>query len=438
MNKAKQYVIITAAAALCAALAVAGYFYFKDSQPPRMLLTPASGTVGPATAFRGEASDESGLRLFKAVFSQGNKTFTMDADLAPGDTAAVLEFNLAEAGFTDGPLSVVISAVDGSWKRMGKGIAAETALDLTFDAKPPSISVTSMAHNVNRGGTGCIVYRVNEAVTGTGVTVGELYFPGHPLADGGYACLFAFPEFMELDEYKPRLTAVDEAGNTASRGFVHHFNDRAFRTDTIRLPDSFLERKMPEFEGDTPGQMTPLERFIKVNRDLRASNRAAMYEICGNTSPEPLWHGIFLRLPNAANRAGFGDRRSYVYNGEVVDHQTHMGIDLASVRAAPVPAANAGRVAWTGTMGIYGNAVVLDHGLGLMTMYAHLSEIAVDKGDAVDKGRIIGRTGSTGLAGGDHLHYAVYVSGVAVNPVEWWDAAWIRNNVSGRLGMDEP
>ena len=442
MAKIKQYAIVSAAAALFAALAAVAFLYFKDSRPPSMLLTPASGPVGPSTAFRGEASDESGLRRFKIVFTQGAKTFTVQADPVTGDTAAVLEFDLAKAGFKDGPLSARLSSVDGSWRRMGKGLAAESTQDLTWDATPPGISVTSMAHNVNRGGVGCITYRISEPVTGTGVTVGELFFPGHPLAadgaDGGYACLFAFPEFMELNDYKPRLTAVDEAGNQASRGFVHHFNDREFRQDTIRLSDNFLDDKMPEFVNDAPGDLSPLERFLVVNREVRAANRAAMYEICRNTSPEPLWRGIFLRLPNAANRAGFGDRRSYMYNGEVVDRQTHLGIDLASVQAAPVPAANAGRVAWTGAMGIYGNAVVLDHGLGLMTLYAHLSEIAVAKGDAVDKGGIIGRTGATGMAGGDHLHYAVYVSGVAVNPIEWWDASWIRNNVSGRLGMTEP
>ncbi len=442
MAQLKQYAIISVATALCLALAAAGYLYLKDSQPPRMLLTPASGPVGPATAFRAEASDESGLRLFKAVFTQGKKTFTAEADMTTGDQATVVAFDLAEAGFGDGPLRVALSAVDGSWRRMGKGIAAETALDLTYDATAPSMSVTSMAHNINRGGSGCIVYTVNEPITSSGVTVGDLYFPGHALtaegADGGYACLFAFPEYMEPGDYTPQLMAVDTAGNEARRGFVHHFNDRAFKADTIRLSDGFLDAKMPEFVNDAPGDLTPLERFLKVNRDVRAANRSAMYDICRETSPDPLWRGVFLRLPNAANRAGFGDRRSYVHNGEVVDHQTHLGIDLASIKAAKVPAANAGRVAFTGTMGIYGNVVVLDHGLGLMTLYAHLSEMAVAKGDAVDKGGIIGRTGATGMAGGDHLHYAVYVGGVAVNPVEWWDATWIRNNVSGRLGMAEP
>lgn len=436
MAQVKQYVIVSVSVVLAAVLAAAGYLYFKDSRPPSMQLTPASGPVGPATAFRGEATDDSGLRRFKAVFSQGNKTFTVDAEIHEGNTSAFLEFDLSQAGFSDGPLQVVLSAVDGSWRGLGKGMAAEMSMDMDFDQTPPVMSVTSMAHNVNRGGTGCIVYRVSEPVTGTGVVAGDLYFPGHPTADGSYACLFAFPEFMELDEFKPGLTAVDEAGNTATRGFTHHFNDRQFRNDTIRLSDGFLENKMPEFVNDAPGDLTPLERFLKVNRDVRAANRAAMYEICSRTSPEPLWRGTFLRLPNAANRAGFADRRDYVYNGDVVDHQTHLGIDLASVQAAPVPAANTGRVAWTGNMGIYGNAVVLDHGLGLMTLYAHLSEIAVAQGDAVDRGTVIGRTGATGMAGGDHLHYAVYVAGVAVNPLEWWDVSWIRNNISGRLGMD--
>ena len=443
MAQIKRYVLYSILTALALALAAGSYLYFKDSRPPGLLLTPASGSVGPLTTFKAEASDQSGLRLFRAVFTQGGRTWSAEADQtstdrAPGDTVTVMDFDLSEAGFKDGPLKVELTAVDGSWRRLGKGMEARSTLEMTFDATPPVVSVTSMAHNVNRGGTGCIVYAVNEPVTVTGVAVGDLFFPGHAQADGGYACLFAFPEFMELDEFKPLLTAVDAAGNEARRGFVHHFNDREFKHDTIRLSDGFLESKMPEFVNDVPGDLTPLERFLKVNREVRASNRASMYEICSRTSPEPIWRGVFQRLPNAANRAGFGDRRSYVHDGDVVDHQTHLGVDLASVRAAEVPAANAGRVAFTGTMGIYGNVVVVDHGLGLMSLYAHLSSIAVHQGDAVDKGGLLGHTGATGMAGGDHLHYAVYVGGVAVNPIEWWDKSWIRNNVSGRLGMDTP
>jgi murein DD-endopeptidase MepM/ murein hydrolase activator NlpD len=90
-------------------------------------------------------------------------------------------------------------------------------------------------------------------------------------------------------------------------------------------------------------------------------------------------------------------------------------------------------VVYADFLGIYGNVVIIDHGLGLQTIYAHLSSAAVTAGQSVAKDEIIGHTGTTGLAGGDHLHYGVAVSGIPVQPIEWWDATWIKNNITSKL-----
>ena len=133
--------------------------------------------------------------------------------------------------------------------------------------------------------------------------------------------------------------------------------------------------------------------------------------------------------------SSFADRRTYVFGGKKVDQQDHLGFDLASVSSAPVPAANRGVVVLARYFGIYGNTVVLDHGVGLMSLYSHLSTIDVTEGQEVDKGHTLGRTGETGLAGGDHLHFTTLVRGLAVNPIEWWDPAWIRDRVLGKLAV---
>ena len=99
----------------------------------------------------------------------------------------------------------------------------------------------------------------------------------------------------------------------------------------------------------------------------------------------------------------------------------------------PVEAANSGTVAFVGDLGIYGNTVILDHGLGLFTLYSHLSSIDVKVGDPIKQRQIIGKTGETGLAAGDHLHYGVYLNGVAILPVEWWDQKWINDNIQPKL-----
>jgi murein DD-endopeptidase MepM/ murein hydrolase activator NlpD len=76
---------------------------------------------------------------------------------------------------------------------------------------------------------------------------------------------------------------------------------------------------------------------------------------------------------------------------------------------------------------------MIDHGMGILTLYGHMSSIDVEVGDTVQKNDIIGRTGQTGLAAGDHLHYGIYINGVAVRPIEWWDEKWIKDNVVNKI-----
>ncbi len=101
---------------------------------------------------------------------------------------------------------------------------------------------------------------------------------------------------------------------------------------------------------------------------------------------------------------------------------------------AEVGAANGGVVVLARYFGIYGNAVVIDHGYGLMSLYGHLSSLSVQEGQSVARGDVVGRSGATGLAGGDHLHFTMLLHGLSVNPREWWDATWIRNRIESKLG----
>jgi murein DD-endopeptidase MepM/ murein hydrolase activator NlpD len=86
-------------------------------------------------------------------------------------------------------------------------------------------------------------------------------------------------------------------------------------------------------------------------------------------------------------------------------------------------------------LGIYGNTVVIDHGQGLASVYGHLSSVGVAVDQRVEKGAVIGHSGQTGLAGGDHLHFAMMINGVFVDPIEWWDPHWITDNVSRKLAL---
>ena len=151
------------------------------------------------------------------------------------------------------------------------------------------------------------------------------------------------------------------------------------------------------------------------------------------TENKVMWKGKFLRLPGSEKQAGFGDKRIYKHKGKEIGRAVHLGIDLASIKKTRVFAANAGTVLASMDIGIFGNSVIIDHGFGLCTLYSHLSSFSVKKGDKVKKGDYIGRTGVTGLACGDHLHFGVFVNNIFVNPLEWWDQAWLDNNIISKI-----
>jgi len=417
------------------ALAAGGFFLFHDSTPPELAVTPSQGSVGTATVFTLSISDKgAGLKNTEAMIRQGQTTLALFSEEYP-DTPAdrQKQFSIPAKSIQDGPFTLEIQVRDASLSNLGKGGMSTISREYIMDSEPPRIMVQSLAHNVNQGGVTAIVYRLSEEASRTGVQVKDAFFPAYLQPDGRWFCLFAFPYYIDRNEFAPTIEAVDIAGNAARRSFPFHANSRRYRQDTINISDNFLNAKAPEFQRFFPDTTNSLELFLKINTELRDQNLAELKAIGAHSAPTALWTGEFLRMPNTATMAGFGDLRSYMYQGKKIDEQRHLGIDLASVRHAKVPAANNGVVAFAGYLGIYGNCVILDHGLGLQSVYAHLSDFDVKKGDQLSKGQILGNSGLSGMAGGDHLHYEITLAGISVNPIEWWDKNWIENNVAGKF-----
>ncbi|NEP77020.1 MAG: M23 family metallopeptidase [Okeania sp. SIO3B3] len=417
------------------AAGAAAFVLFSSGTPPQIALAPTQGAVGPATEFQLTVSaPQNGLKRIVATVRQEQTSRPLVREVPavkPGSYSTV--FTLPADALQDGQVQVDVEAVDASYSNMAEGARATASFTFVLDKNPPILSVLSQQHNLNQGGSGLVMFTANEELQLAEVRVGDRAFPAYKLPDGRFAGLFAFPYYVEKADFSPTLHVVDIAGNTTSRGFPFFANARKFKRDTIRLPDSFLQRKMPEFSSQHPGITSPLDVFLKVNRETRHKNRQALLDIGSKSASIPLWSGSFLRLPNSATRAGFAEYRDYKHNGKTVDEQVHLGVDLASLKHAKVPAANNGVVVHANYLGIYGNCVIVDHGLGLMTLYAHLSSMEVAKGQQVERGQILGRTGTSGMAGGDHLHYGVLAAGLPVNPLEWWDQSWIENNISGKL-----
>lgn len=353
------------------------------------------------------------------------------------DQRVALQVAGATLGLREGAATLEVLARDGFWRPIRVDDRPILTAPVTLDFTPPSLEVVAATRYWAQGGGGLVVLR-SKGASRVAVTVGGLAFPAYP---AGPAESNLFVDMAALPwnyEAGTPITAVaqDEAGNVTSRAVAVEVKPRRFKTDTIDVKDEFLERKLPELLPERGGAIPQgewLQAFLTVNRDRRNQAEDLKRALAAKTQPRPLWEGAFEQPRNTKVFSNFAETRTYRYHGQDVDTQIHFGYDLAAVRQGPVPAANAGVVVFAGPLLIYGNAVVVDHGLGLQTLYAHLSSIAVKEGDTVAKEQELGRTGSTGLALGDHLHYEVLINGVSVTPLEWWDARWIRDHVGRPL-----
>jgi murein DD-endopeptidase MepM/ murein hydrolase activator NlpD len=314
--------------------------------------------------------------------------------------------------------------------------------DLEVRLEPPRVAVLSLHHFVNHGGAEFVVFRATPADVAAGVRVGDLSYPAFPGSAAGIADPTVRIAFFALaydqDVNAPiSVLARDPAGNEATTRLDHRPFARPFAKSNIPIDDRFLERVVPAIAQNTPGAGIDtsdlLQGFLRINGDLRRQNNETIAALAPKTRPEMLWRDAFAQLGNTAVQSRFADYRTYFYQGKEIDRQVHLGFDLASVQQAPVSAANRGVVVFAGMLGIYGHCIVIDHGLGVQSLYAHLSAMDVTEGATVDKGQVLGRTGITGLAGGDHLHFTMLVNGVAVNPVEWWDPKWMEDRVLRKI-----
>ncbi|MDM8523083.1 M23 family metallopeptidase [Desulfococcaceae bacterium HSG8] len=344
-----------------------------------------------------------------------------------------------KSGILDGKAVLFIIARDYSWRGWWNGNKTLIEKEVMIDTKRPGIDVLNNVLNISQGGSGVVIYKLSEPCASNGVHVGENFFPGYSAKDViGSKEANIFMSLIALD-YKQGpetdifVKATDHAGNITSAGFRYYVKGKKFREDSINISDKFLNWKMPEFESHIQdSQSSRVEQFLMINDKLRKSNYQTFAELGRKSDNILYWKGSFLRFPGK-RMAGFADHRKYKYNGKTIDRQVHMGIDIASVSKAEVPASNNGKVVLAKYLGIYGKSVMIDHGFGLFTTYSHLSRINVKEGQIVSRGEIVGNTGLTGLAGGDHLHFGVLVSNIFVNPIEWWDSHWIKDNVSDKI-----
>lgn len=408
--------------------------------PPEISLKSPSLYLGVETKLEIQIKNQGlGLKRVSARLEQGGKLITLaDQQVAEGSKQG-MQLNLTvkakEMGLSQGRAKLVVKAQDASLVPWSKGKEAALEKELAVDTAPPRLGILNRIIHINRGGSALALYRINEEVKEHGVMVGQRRFKGFtpwPQRPHTGACFFAYDQ-AEKQGAAFLVWAKDPAGNQGQTSLRVRLHWKKYRHDDINLSDRFLKAIAPRFaDRMPPSQDTPLKSFIYVNTKLRQDNDQKIYSLALPSSAKPLGLEVFKR-PRGKPMAGFGDRRTYFYKGKEVSKAVHLGVDLADVAHSPIRAVSAGKVLNAGPVGIYGNCVILDHGLGVVSLYGHMSSLAVKPGDMVNKNQELGKSGATGLALGDHLHFSVLVNGVFVNPTEWWDRKWVKDNIEHHL-----
>jgi murein DD-endopeptidase MepM/ murein hydrolase activator NlpD len=338
-----------------------------------------------------------------------------------------------------GAARIVVTATRPSFLNL-RPLTSTAAKDFQVRLEAPRIAVLSTHHHINHGGAEMVVYRATPADVASGVRVGDVEYPGYPLSGDLKAAIFALLYDQDLNT-RIQAFARDEAGNEAKATFIDNVFEKPQHKSRIDLDDKFLNRVVPDILEHAPelkmtappegGDMMPA--FLRINGELRKINADQIAALAKKSSPTRQWEGPFVQLGNSKVEASFADHRTYFYKGKEVDRQVHLGFDLAVTAHVPVIAASAGTVLYADWLGIYGNCIVIDHGMGVQSLYGHLMSFDVKVGDHVTRGQTIGRSDSTGLAGGDHVHFTMLVGGRMVNPVEWWDKKWMTDRVERKL-----
>ncbi len=425
---------------LLALLIVTGFvfFLFFEGESPLAVIEEPQLFIGAESDITVTAKDDkSGLQSVKLTITQDGVEKELFTTVFPrqGYTGVIgraidqrkLVFKPKEAGFKDGPATITFSATDYSARHFLKGNVTRVSQAVTIDTTPPKISIVHNEHYIFPGGSGIAIYRISDPDSRHGIVFNGTYFPGFLVGDGREdtnISYFALPYQAESisDSF---VIAEDPAGNQAKVSFTTVYKKKVFKRDRIDVGDGFLDQKIPEFEQNySEMQGNSVEKYLYVNNELRDKNNNQISLLCKNPHPQRLWSSSFTRM-SGSSRSGFADHRTYYYADNPIDKQVHLGIDIASTKNADVTASEKGVVVHGAYLGIYGNMVLLDHGQGLYSLYSHLSQIDVAPGDQVEKGDRLGLTGTSGMAGGDHLHFSMLIHGIFVTPVEWWDQHWI-------------
>lgn len=428
------------AAILVAVLSPLIVLYLASKGPSAVQIDPAVKVIGMTTPVKVRVDSPHGVRRITAFLDQNGKRYQIFEETQPsrwnsfrgepGREWIIPAGKQQAQALQEGKATLIVEATANDFAAR----TAEASRPVEVITRPPAVSADGAQHYINQGGAELVTFTASGYWTEAGVRVGKYTFRSFPMpgktdpnASERFS-LFAFPWDVPADTV-PIVYARNPSGAEATARFWFKVFPKTFRARDLQLDDAFLQKVVADLDPGGSGE--PADRFLKINRTMRAENNKYLADLRLKSEPKMLWSGPFFRIGKV--ESFFADQRSYFYKGKKIDQQMHLGFDLSDVQAAPVKSANSGKVIHAGPLGIYGNCIVVDHGYGLQTIYGHLRQIDVKPGDAVAKEQVMGKSGATGLAGGDHIHYSIQVDGVQVNPIEWWDEHWIKDRILSKV-----
>ncbi len=412
-------------------------FVLMRSATPVVDIAPSVTVLGQATPISVQVRDPRGVRSVTAFVEQNGSRYMVgeagqpstDVDRAWNFTAGVK----TTPQLRDGKARLIVEATSNDL--LGRTGRAER--EVTVVTQPPSVMADSEQHYLYLGMADLATFTVSGSWTEAGVRVGDQKFRGWPMPGGkpGMFSLYAFAWNMPAGT-APVAYASNGSGNDATSPLVVQFPKKEqpkYTTHDLQVSDAFMQKVVGELDPNGSGD--PVERFVKINSEMRRANNQTLSDLRMKTADKFLWSQPFIRQAHSQAEASFADVRNYIYHGKKIDQQVHLGYDLAVTQHVGVEASNDGKVVYAAPLGIYGNCIVVDHGYGLQTIYGHLSKIDVQVGDMVKQGQVMGLSGQTGMAGGDHIHFAMQLDGVQIDPKEWWDPHWIKDHVARRVEL---
>jgi murein DD-endopeptidase MepM/ murein hydrolase activator NlpD len=412
-------------------------FFALRSATPVVELESSLTSLGQATPITVHVRDPRGIRAVQAFVEQNGTrypVFHLDQPMKAPESTWNFTAGLKTAPqLQAGKAKLIVEAIsDDLLRKTGR-----VERDITVVTQPPSVSADSEQHYLYVGMADLATFNVSGNYTEAGVRVGDQTFRGWPMPGGkpGMFSLFAFAWNMPPDT-APMVYASDGTGNDVTSPLVVIFPKKEqpkYTVHDLQISDAFMQKVVNELDPNGSGDM--VARFVKINSEMRKANNKTLSDLRLKTADKFLWSKPFIRQPHSQAEANFADLRNYIYHGKKIDQQVHLGYDLAVTQHVGVQASNDGKVVYAAPLGIYGNCVVVDHGYGLQTIYGHMSRIDVHEGDMVKQGQVMGLSGMTGMAGGDHIHFAMQLDGVQIDPKEWWDPHWIKDHIAKRVEL---